>query len=101
MSAPDTSRIGEVLDELFGVLEERNAQRPEGSYTTKLLTEPQENLLKKIAEESGEVIIAARDQDTGQLTYEIADLLYHTMVVMVREGLSLDDLAEELARRRG
>jgi phosphoribosyl-ATP pyrophosphohydrolase len=101
MNSPDDSRIGEVLDELYGVLMQRKAEQPEGSYTTQLLTEPQDKLLKKIAEESGEVIIAARDQDAGQLTYEAADLIYHLLVVLVREGLTLDDVAEELASRRG
>ena len=92
--------LGGVLEELFGVLQERLRELPEDSYTAKLLAGPQDKLLKKIAEESGEVIIAARDRDPGQLRYEIGDLVYHLLVVMVREGLTLDDLAEELAGRR-
>jgi len=96
----DPADIGAVLTELFNLLEQRKAEMPEGSYTTALLGGPQDKLLKKIAEESGEVIIAARDQDKEQLTYEAADLLYHLLVVMVREGLTLEDLAEELAGRR-
>ncbi len=93
--------IGEVLEELFALLESRREEMPEGSYTAELLGGPQDKLLKKIAEESGEVIIAARDRDEDQLTYEAADLVYHLLVVLVREGLTLDDLAEELDRRRG
>jgi phosphoribosyl-ATP pyrophosphohydrolase len=93
--------IGEVLEELFALLESRREEMPEGSYTARLLGGPQEKLLKKIAEESGEVIIAARDRDEDQLTYEAADLVYHLLVVLVREGLTLDDLAGELDRRRG
>ena len=100
-TAGENGAVGDVLSELFAVLESRKAELPEGSYTTKLLTEGQDKLLKKIAEEAGEVIIAARDGDLSQLTYELADLLYHMLVVMVREGLTLDDLAEELAARRG
>jgi phosphoribosyl-ATP pyrophosphohydrolase len=92
--------IGAVLSELFEVLEQRKAELPEGSYTTTLLAGPQDKLLKKIAEESGEVIIAARDQDVAQLRYEAADLVYHLLVVLVREGLTLDDIARELASRR-
>jgi phosphoribosyl-ATP pyrophosphohydrolase len=92
--------IGAVLTELFEVLEQRKAEMPEGSYTTALLGGPQDKLLKKIAEESGEVIIAARDRDKDQLRYEAADLVYHLLVVMAREDLTLDDLAEELATRR-
>lgn len=93
-------RIGEILEEVFAVLESRKADLPEDSYTAKLLLGPQDKLLKKIAEEAGEVIIAARDHDAGQLRYEIGDIMYHLMVVMVREGLTLDDLAAELAGRR-
>ena len=93
------SEIGQVLNDLFAVVEQRRAELPEGSYTTELLSGPQDKLLKKIAEESGEVIIAARDQDVAQLRYESADLVYHLLVVLAREGLTLDDLAEELASR--
>jgi phosphoribosyl-ATP pyrophosphohydrolase len=92
--------IGEVLTGLFAVLEQRKAEMPEDSYTTRLLAGPQDKLLKKIAEEAGEVIIAARDRDVGQIRYEIADLVYHLLVVMVREGLALDELAGELDSRR-
>ncbi len=92
--------IGAVLQDLFAVLEQRKAEMPEGSYTAKLLAGPQEKLLKKIGEEASEVIIAARDRDAAQLRYEIGDLVYHLLVVMVREGLTLDDLARELASRR-
>jgi len=92
--------IGPVLEEIFTVLESRKAQLPEDSYTAKLLLGPQDKLLKKIGEEASEVIIAARDRDKQQLRYEIGDLVYHLMVVMIREGLTLDDLAVELADRR-
>ncbi|MDI6901775.1 MAG: phosphoribosyl-ATP diphosphatase [Anaerosomatales bacterium] len=99
-TVPAAPSIGEVLEEVFAVLEQRKREMPEDSYTAKLLLGPQDKLLKKIAEESGEVIIAARDRDAGQLRYEIGDLLYHLLVVMVREGLTLDDLAAEMADRR-
>lgn len=92
--------LGAVLEDLTALLESRKAEQPEGSYTVKLLTGPQDKLLKKIAEEAGEVIIAARDHDVAQTRYEIADLLYHLLVVMVREGISPSDLAAELASRR-
>lgn len=96
----DVHRLGDVLEDLAGVLAQRQAEQPEGSYTVKLLTGPQDKLLKKIAEESGEVIIAARDHDVAQTRYEIADLMYHLLVVMTREGISPSDLAAELASRR-
>jgi phosphoribosyl-ATP pyrophosphohydrolase/phosphoribosyl-AMP cyclohydrolase len=92
--------LGDVLEELAAVLEQRRVEQPEGSYTVKLLTGPQDKLLKKIAEEAGEVIIAARDHDVAQTRYEIADLLYHLLVVMTREGIAPADLAAELASRR-
>lgn len=100
MSERPAGGIGAVLEDLFSVLEQRKAEMPEGSYTAKLLAGPQDKLLKKIGEEASEVIIAARDGDASQLRYEIGDLVYHLLVVMVREGLTLDDLARELAARR-
>jgi len=99
-SADAASTLGEVLTGLFGVLEQRKRDLPEGSYTAKLLAGPQDSLLKKIAEESGEVIMAAKDGDRDHLRYEIGDLVYHLLVVMTREGLTLEDLAAELDGRR-
>ena len=93
-------RIGDVLEDVFAILEQRKRDLPEGSYTAQLLTGPQDKLLKKIGEESSEVIIAARDRDLGQLRYEIGDLIYHLLVVMVREGVPLEELAAELDSRR-
>jgi phosphoribosyl-ATP pyrophosphohydrolase/phosphoribosyl-AMP cyclohydrolase len=98
--AAGVSSLGGVLADLFGVLEQRKRDLPEGSYTAKLLTGPQDSLLKKIAEESGEVIMAAKDGDRDHLRYEIGDLVYHLLVVMTREGLTLEDLAAELDGRR-
>ncbi len=92
--------IGEVLDELFAVIEQRRGADPETSYTARLLTGNEDSLLKKIAEESGEVIMAAKDADKDHLRYEVADLVYHLLVVLARYGLSPSDLAEELAARR-
>lgn len=93
-------RLGDVLEDLYAVLEQRKRELPEGSYTAKLIAGPKDKLLKKIGEESSEVIIAASAGDTGQLRYELADLLYHLLVVMVREDVPLDSLAGELLSRR-
>ena len=98
--ASSGSRIGPVLDELAALLESRKREMPEGSYTAQLLSGPEDKLLKKIGEEATEVVMAAKDHDIEQLRYEIADVVYHLLVVMIREGLTLDDLAEELASRR-
>lgn len=91
--------IGAVLTELYAVLEGRKDADPGESYTAKLLQGHEDQLLKKIGEEATEVVMAAKDADAGQLRYEIGDLVYHLMVVMVRHGLTLDDVAAELAGR--
>jgi phosphoribosyl-ATP pyrophosphohydrolase len=94
------ARLGDVLDELFAVIDSRRVADPEESYTARLLSGPEDSLLKKIAEESGEVIMAAKDADRAHLRYEAGDLLYHLLVVCARWGLTPSDLAEELAARR-
>lgn len=94
------SAIGASLDGLFEVIGQRKRDLPEGSYTASLLSGPKDGLLKKIAEEAGEVIMAAKDEDRDHLCYEIGDLVYHLLVVMAREGLTLDDLAQELDSRK-
>lgn len=96
-SPPD---IGGVLEQLYSVLEERKRELPEDSYTAKLLSGHQDRLLKKIGEEATEVVMAAKNGDAQELRYEIADLIYHLLVVMVRDGMTLGDLAAELADRR-
>ena len=94
--------IGDVLNSLFELLEQRKRELPENSYTVELLTGHEDKLLKKIGEEATEVVMAAKDADAGHLRYEAADLIYHLLVVMVRYGLTLEDLAGELeSRRRG
>jgi len=98
-SAP-SARFSEVISELWEVIESRREADPEESYTARLLQGPEDTLLKKIAEESGEVIMAAKDRDPEHLRYEIGDVVYHLLVVMARWGLTPDDLAEELAARR-
>ncbi|TLM66763.1 MAG: phosphoribosyl-ATP diphosphatase, partial [Actinobacteria bacterium] len=91
---------GAVLGQLERVLRQRKADMPEGSYTAQLLGGPADQLLKKIGEEATEVVMAAKDGAAEQLRWEAADLVYHLMVVMVREGVTMDDLAAELAGRR-
>lgn len=93
--------IGDVLEELYGVVAARRRERPEGSYTTYLFEKGLNKILKKVGEEAAETIIAAKDEDAGALTAETADLIYHLLVLMVERGLTLEALAGELARRRG
>ncbi|MBV9924934.1 MAG: bifunctional phosphoribosyl-AMP cyclohydrolase/phosphoribosyl-ATP diphosphatase HisIE [Acidobacteria bacterium] len=97
----EAARIGDVLEELYGVIEGRKREMPEGSYTTYLFEKGLNKILKKVGEESAETIIAAKDADLGALTAETADLIYHLVVLMVERGVTLGALAGELARRRG
>ena len=87
------------LNGLYEMLQQRNEQRPEGSYTTYLFEKGREKILKKIGEESTEVIIAAATDDNKETVYELADLAYHAMVLMVNMGISMEDVHRELASR--
>ena len=84
---------------LYELLEERKEKRPEGSYTTYLFEKGLDKILKKVGEECTEVIIAAKGRDHRETVYEIADLTYHVMVLMVEAGISLDEVEAELASR--
>jgi phosphoribosyl-ATP pyrophosphohydrolase len=99
-SMSDARTLGSVVDELWEVIESRRSASAEESYTARLLTGPEDGLLKKIAEEAGEVLLAAKDDDKKHLLYEAGDLVYHLLVVMARWDLTPDDLAAELASRR-
>ncbi|MBO5648283.1 MAG: bifunctional phosphoribosyl-AMP cyclohydrolase/phosphoribosyl-ATP diphosphatase HisIE [Clostridia bacterium] len=88
-----------ALEGLMDLLEERKRTKPEGSYTTYLFERGIDKILKKIGEESTEVIIAAKADDKRETVYEIADLAYHVMVMMVEMGISLEDVHRELASR--
>lgn len=85
--------------ELWNVLEDRKRNPLDGSYTCQLLDD-EERRLKKIAEEATEVVLAAKDRDKQELTHECADLIYHLMVVMVANDVSLSDVLKELRGRR-
>jgi len=87
------------LDGLYDLLVGRNEQRPEGSYTTYLFEKGIDKILKKVGEECTEVIIAGKADDKKETVYEIADLAYHVMVLMVQMGISLEDVRRELASR--
>ncbi|HHP50329.1 MAG TPA: bifunctional phosphoribosyl-AMP cyclohydrolase/phosphoribosyl-ATP diphosphatase HisIE [Moorella mulderi] len=91
--------LGQVLEEVFGIIKERQENRPQGSYTARLLAEGQDKILKKVGEESSEVIIASKNLNPQEVVYEMADLLYHLLVLMAYHGVGLDEVARELARR--
>ena len=87
------------LEGLYGLLEDRNQTRPAGSYTTYLFEKGIDKILKKVGEECTEVIIAGKAGDKKETIYELADLAYHAMVLMVNMGISMEDLHKELASR--
>ena len=82
------------------MIESRERERPSGSYTTYLFEAGLDKILKKVGEESAETIIAAKNENDARLTEESADLLYHLLVLLVARGVSLTDIAQELAQRR-
>ena len=94
-----SSRGDFTLSGLMGLLEGRKKDRPEGSYTTYLFDKGLDKILKKVGEESTEVIIAAKAEDKKETIYEIADLAYHVMVLMTGAGISLEEVRQELASR--
>lgn len=87
------------LDGLYDLLKERNELRPQGSYTTYLFEQGIDKILKKVGEESTEVIVAGKGGDKKETVYEIADLAYHVIVLMVNMGISLNDVVDELSKR--
>ena len=87
------------LEGLYDLLTSRNETRPEGSYTTYLFEKGLDKILKKVGEESTEVIIAAKAEDKKETIYELADLAYHAMVLMVQMGITPEDVHRELASR--
>lgn len=89
------------LESLYQMVAARKANPKEGSYTDYLFTKGLDKILKKIGEETTEVIVAAKNEGTAELQYETADLLYHLMVLLVERGLTYDDIKEELGKREG
>ena len=87
------------MDGLYELLLGRKADKPEGSYTTYLFEKGIDKILKKVGEECTEVIIAGKADDKAETIYEVADLAYHIMVMMVEMGISVDDIKKELASR--
>jgi phosphoribosyl-ATP pyrophosphohydrolase/phosphoribosyl-AMP cyclohydrolase len=92
--------LGDGLARLHLLIESRKRERPEGSYTSYLFDQGLDKILKKVGEEVAETIIAAKNDDREALVREVADLLYHLVVLMVERELSLEDAAIELERRQ-
>lgn len=91
--------LGEVLERLYRIIEERKEKRPEGSYTAELFKKGQDRILQKVGEEAIESILALKSGRKEEAVYEVADLLYHLLVALVDSGIKPDEIAEELKRR--
>ncbi|PCJ86258.1 MAG: phosphoribosyl-ATP diphosphatase [Thiotrichaceae bacterium] len=95
----------DILAQLTEILEQRKGAAPDTSYVASLYDKGLDAILKKVGEEATETVMAAKDVEQGgnrdKLVYEIADLWFHTMILMADQGLSSDDVLEELARRFG
>jgi phosphoribosyl-AMP cyclohydrolase / phosphoribosyl-ATP pyrophosphohydrolase len=89
-----------ILYELYDLISDRQVVRPEGSYTTYLFNQGLDKILKKVGEETAEVIIAAKNRNPSEVTYETADLLYHLLVLLVEQGVPLEEIFRELKSRR-
>ncbi len=93
--------MSEVLEQLAQVLEERKRGDPDSSYVAKLYSKGLDAILKKIGEEATETVMAAKDGAPDKIVYEIADLWFHSLVLLAHEGLGPDDVLQELRRRFG
>ena len=93
--------MSDILNRLAETLEARKHADPQSSYVARLYAKGLDSILKKIGEESAEAIIAAKGGDKSQVVYEVADLWFHTLVLLAQQGLHPDDILNELARREG
>ncbi len=99
-SRTDSVSFGQVLGSLVAVIEKRKVELPSGSYTTYLFQSGIDKILKKIGEESAETIIAAKNSNQKEFVWEVADLIYHLLVLLSVRSVSLSDLAFELEGRK-
>ncbi len=88
-----------VFDEVYGIIKDRKENPKEGSYTNYLFDKGVDKILKKLGEESTEIVIAAKNPDPEEIKYEISDFLYHCMVLMVEKGVTWEDITQELSQR--
>ncbi|MAG34762.1 MAG: bifunctional phosphoribosyl-AMP cyclohydrolase/phosphoribosyl-ATP pyrophosphatase [Dehalococcoidia bacterium] len=101
---PPLSSLAEVsglLSSIFEVIQDRQRTRPKGSYVAMLLDLGLDRIAKKVGEEAAEVIIAAKNRSRAQVAHELADLWFHTLVLLAEQGMTPDDVTEVLAERRG
>ena len=90
-----------IIHRLANIIEARKDSDPEHSYVAKLLSDGNDELLKKIVEEASEVLLASKDGDKAHITHEVADLWFHCLILLAHHGLSPEDVLVELERREG
>jgi phosphoribosyl-ATP pyrophosphohydrolase len=95
----DEEVVDMSMDSLYELINGRKIDKKEGSYTTYLFDKGEDKILKKVGEECTEVVIAAKNDDNEELIYELADLAYHSLVLMVEKGIPLEKIRAELASR--
>ena len=102
-SAPAFGAIkgGRTLDEVYQVVDDRKRNPKEGSYVSKLFKDGIDSILKKIGEEAGEAIIAAKNKNNNEITYEVADLWFHSLVLLANFDITPEDIYQELGKRFG
>ncbi len=93
--------MSDILQQLATVLEERKAADPDSSYVAKLYSKGLDAILKKVGEEATETVMAAKDGEADKIVYEVADLWFHTMVLMSQQGIDHNRVLAELERRFG
>lgn len=96
----ESNEVSYVIDEVYATIEERRRNPIEGSYTNYLFDKGLDKILKKVGEETAEVIIGAKNRDKENLVYELSDLVYHSLVLMVEQGIRPEDIKNELKRRQ-
>ncbi|AKA70025.1 phosphoribosyl-ATP diphosphatase [Clostridium scatologenes] len=89
-----------IVQQLYEIVEDRKENPIEGSYTSYLFKEGVDKILKKVGEETAEVIIGAKNNSKDETVYEISDLFYHVVVLMVQQGIKIEDIMTELEKRR-
>ncbi len=94
-----SDKPGKALEEVYQIIDDRKRNPREGSYVSGLFGKGLDKILKKVGEEAGETIIAAKNEDKNEIIYETADLLFHTLILLAYSGITTEDIYEELGRR--
>lgn len=93
--------MNDILNRIAATLESRKTSTADSSYVASLYARGLDSILKKVAEETAETIMAAKDGDKQHVVYEVADLWFHTLILLAQQGLGPQDILDELARREG